>query len=316
MQRKEVEQQRIRDAEHEAYNLILKDTDEALAGRSWLILMILMTAVFHAYAKRNELHTDSDVEDFDMLRLIDEITDHLKKQKDEDEEKKEEIIEALQVTRKSRNLLGHNQKYFQLTEIIEWTDSWTSSAEYLLANTQRNEKQVLQDGRRIKQLKKACDALKCPGRRDQSIKNAFRFALADTSYAKAARAYFIQTTVVHPALKECAALHVFRRGQEENKDIPELLNLLFNKKTTFLQGRDTFYIEKLFFGKDLGHSPHDVDGDGIKEIRNILAHNTSCSTRRDIKYIEILSLWKQLLTELNSCSKYKQMLDKAENYLC
>ena len=83
----------------------------------------------------------------------------------------------------------------------------------------------------------------------------------------------MQTTVAHPTLKECAALHLFRRSQEKNKDTSELLNLLFYKKTPFLQGRDTFYIEKLFFGKDLGHLPHGVDGDGIKEIRNILAHN-------------------------------------------
>lgn len=33
-------------AEHEAFNIILKDTEQALAGRSWLVLMILMTAVF------------------------------------------------------------------------------------------------------------------------------------------------------------------------------------------------------------------------------------------------------------------------------
>lgn len=110
-------------------------------------------------------------------------------------------------------------------EVAEWTDSWIKSAEYLLAYTPRNLQQAAQDDRRLQQLKRACDALKRPGRRDLNIKNSFRFALAETTYAKAARAYFIQTTVVHPALKECAKLHVLTHGQEENKDISELLNL-------------------------------------------------------------------------------------------
>ena len=281
--------------------------------------MILMTAVFHAYVKRNGLHSNSDVELFDMLELIDEIITDLEEQlnheKDEAEySKKKEIIEALRVIRKSRNRLAHNNKYCQLAEVTEWTESWIKAAEYLLANTRRSLQQAAQDDHRIQQLKKACDAVKNPGRRDQNIKDSFRFALAETSYAKAARAYFIQTTIVHPALKECAALHVSTQGQEKNKDISDLLSILLNK-SSYTQGRDTFSLKKMFFGKENGSSPEDVDGDGIKECRNILAHNTECSIRKDTKYIEMLSLWKRCLNELNSRKEYHQRLSKAAKYL-
>jgi len=323
MQRSEEEmrrQQRLRDKEREAYNLILKDSDEAMAGRAWLILMTLMTAVIHAYVKRNGIHSDSDVEDFDMLELIDEIIADFEKQlngevNEEEYLQKEEIIDALKVTRRSRNILGHNHKFYDLTEYIEWTDAWIKSAQALLANSQRNQKESIQDGRRIQQLKRACDALKCPGKRDKTIKDSFRFALAETSYAKAARAYFIQTTIVHPALKECAALHILIKDQKRYKDMSQLLHVLLNKSTSFLQGRDILYLERLFFGKENGSLPQDIDGDGIKECRNILAHNTQCTTREDTKYIEMLYLWKALLIEINSSSKYFDMLDKAANYL-
>ena len=136
MQRSEEEmrrQQRLRDKEREAYNLILKDSDEAMAGRAWLILMTLMTAVIHAYVKRNGLHSDSDVEDFDILELIDEIIADFEMQlndevNEEEYLQKEEIIDALKVTRRSRNILGHNEKYYDLAEYIEWTDAWIKSA--------------------------------------------------------------------------------------------------------------------------------------------------------------------------------------------
>lgn len=63
--------------------------------------MILMTAVFHAYVKRNGLHSNSDVELFDMLELIDEIITDLEEQlnheKDEAEySKKKKLLKPLE----------------------------------------------------------------------------------------------------------------------------------------------------------------------------------------------------------------------------
>jgi len=64
----------------------------------------------------NGLHSDSDVEDFDILELIDEIIADFEMQlndevNEEEYLQKEEIIDALKVTRRSRNILGHNKKY-------------------------------------------------------------------------------------------------------------------------------------------------------------------------------------------------------------
>ena len=76
-------------------------------------------------------------------------------------------------------------------------------------------------------------------------------------------------------------MHVSTQGQEKNKDISDLLSILLNK-SSYTQGRDTFSLKKMFFGKENGSSPEDVDGDGIKESRNILAHNTECSICKDL----------------------------------
>ena len=119
--------------------------------------------------------------------------------------------------RKGRNRLAHNNKYCQLAEVTEWTESWIKAAEYLLANTRRSLQQAAQDDHRIQQLKKACDAVKNPGRRDQNIKDSFRFALAETSYAKASRAYFIQTTIVHPALKKTLLCMFQHKAKKKTK---------------------------------------------------------------------------------------------------
>jgi hypothetical protein len=310
--------------ERMSFSIILSGTDSALVGRAWLILNILMTAVFHAYVKRNKIHSDADVENFDQLQLLDDIINDFEDRFDaeEDETAREKIrdtINALNKTRKSRNKICHNEHQCDLAHFKKWTQAWLKSATALLSDSpayKRTAKETAQDAQRLQKLKKATLALQYPQGNNQIMREAFQFALVDTKYAKAARGYFILATIVHPALKECVASCAYQQGREENKDITALLSLLCNdNQTTFLRHKDLLKIEKLFFGKTGGGSPKDADGNGVKETRNILAHNTKCSSRPDSEYKQMVLIWRRLLIELNSDQHYKNMLDDGAKYL-
>ena len=301
------------------YDILLMNTDEAMAGRAWLILMILISAVVHAYAKRNQLIGNDEVENFDILQLVDIITGELQLQRNaeidaEGRKEVQDIIDSLIITRKSRNQLCHNRKFKDLIKYTNWTVAWIKVASALLNDTStysRSQQEKGQDIRRINQLTAACRALLQPGKKTIPIKEAFRFALGSGSYAKAARAYFIQVTIVQCALEHCASIYAHKKGQEKKKDIKELLNFIMDPKLScFLNGKDRNLFENLFFGDD-----------GIKDTRNLLAHNTECSTRHESKYNDIACLWKELLLQLDFTindhysEAYISMLDEYVQFL-
>ena len=295
--------------EREMFKIILKDGDQCIAGRAWLILMILMSGVIHAFVKRNQLVDAENVEDYDFLQLVDIIVDYLQQQLNDPAtdppncKELQEFIDALKITRKSRNKLGHNLKYYDLSQYQIWTDAWLKSANFLLQDTPsyaRTPKERSLDNKRIQQLTRACDALLQPGIKSRPIKEAFRFALTGGSYARAARAFFILETVIRPALVYCASTFVFKQGQERNKDIKELLGLLMNQSLcNFSNGRDKSFFLSLFFGVEGGGKPKDEDGDGVMQYRNIIAHNTQCSTRTISKYNHMVYVLKELLEQID-----------------
>ena len=74
-------------------------------------------------------------------------------------------------------------------------------------------------------------------------------------------------------------------------------------------------IEELFYGKTGRGLPIDTNGNGVKEIRNILAQNTQCSSRSDGEYTKTVSIWNRLLIEINSDKHYIHELNNAARYL-
>ena len=309
--------------EEEKFKIILEDTEDARTGRGWLILMILFTAIVHSYSKRNQILSEEELENFDLLEQIDliitdweeQIFDELDQQ---EREKLESRIKALRKTRNSRNKLGHSERLFDLDHFKKWSQAWVKSAEALLRDTpgyKRNAEEKRNDNIRLNRMKKACLALVSPIRRDkfsiQSLKEAFKFALPNTNYAKAARSFFILITIIHPSLKECAANTIYKRGNEENKDISTLLRLLVDEKqTSFLNKRDPKAINKLFFGK----KPTD-DVNWVREIINMFGHNTECSTRPDNDYNEMAITLRTLLIEIKSDEYYVLKLKNGAKYL-
>ena len=103
----------------EIFNIILEGTNEALAGRAWLVLSNPMTAVVHAFVKRNLICSAADLEYHDILKLLDDILKYFKDRFDDgddaiEQDKIQDTIKALTKTRKRRNKMAHNDEYFDV----------------------------------------------------------------------------------------------------------------------------------------------------------------------------------------------------------
>ena len=296
--------------------IIFGSSDEAMAGRAWLILMVLVKQAVCQYIGRHQIHPWFEIENFQFYHLLPEIKNHLISTGNFNKNTKNRIRNAIKTTIESRHALAHNKNVSSHGKCYKkWTKSWEELVEILLTDKiqPRSTQNKNDDIRAKKILKDACKALldnSHQGRRDPINKAAFQFAFENTIDAKTARAFFVVTTIIHRVLKDCAGQIGLPSSVYEANDVPELLDWLYNKPTFHKMD-----IKRLFYGINGRCRPEDVDGDGIKESRNALAHHRYLSSLSCKTFTHYVYIWKKLLLVLQSSTQDIKMLKKAGKYV-
>ena len=160
-------------------------------------------------------------------------------------------------TRKSQTQLCCNRKFKDLIKYTNWTVVWIKVASALLSDISHIAN-ATGKGTGYKKNQSiytaACRALSTmhyatPGKKTIPIEEAFRFALGSESYAKAARAYLLQVTIVQCALIYWASINLFKKRPRKKKYIKKVLFFIMDQKLNCLV-KIRIYLKTFFFWDD------------------------------------------------------------------
>ena len=104
--------------------IIFGSSDEAMAGRAWLILMVLVKQAVCQYIGRHQIHPWFEIEKFQFYHLLPEIKNHLISTGKFNKNTKNRIRNAIKTTIESRHALAHNERLDPWSMLQKMDKAW------------------------------------------------------------------------------------------------------------------------------------------------------------------------------------------------
>ena len=184
---------------------------------------MIFKPIIHLFVARHRLETSFNfvLKQKELYVLLDDVIKPYLMENAKSSEAKEAIESVISVVCESRHFLAHfhNDNVLPIHYYEEWVPKWIELAEMLLNDTRFKRCSVIQrvDDARLEKLRNACKSLLSETPNGEQEKAAFDFAFKKTRAAKAARAFFVISILVLPAIKDCAISHQCTKSTERRR---------------------------------------------------------------------------------------------------